>query len=181
MQITKNFTLEEMLYSSIAQEKYEDGDRKFKDFQTIVAESCQIIDNMKNFLEQIVQPVRDYLEVPINITSGYRNPILNKYVRSKKTSKHLFGLAIDCKISEKHEIKREIREELDPERFGKNNNYLLMKGFIKFNKFDKLIHECGHINCPEWVHVDSNQDMTTNRKLIYLYGHYTNWNYRRIN
>lgn len=57
--------------------------------------SQKIVDNIVNTLEQL-QKVRDKLGVPINITSGYRSPSVNRAAGSTASkSDHLVGCAID--------------------------------------------------------------------------------------
>jgi uncharacterized protein YcbK (DUF882 family) len=45
-----------------------------------------------------LQVLRDYVKVPITITSGYRSPSHNKKVKGKSASKHLIAQAADIKV-----------------------------------------------------------------------------------
>lgn len=45
----------------------------------------------------ILEPAREYIGCPIHITSGYRNPKLNKMVGGVYNSQHLKGEAVDIR------------------------------------------------------------------------------------
>jgi zinc D-Ala-D-Ala carboxypeptidase len=51
--------------------------------------------NLRVVLAPGMQRIRDVLGTPIQITSGYRSPEVNRLVRGSKTSQHLEGLAAD--------------------------------------------------------------------------------------
>ncbi len=62
------------------------------------------IDNMPSELIQgklvmlclkVLEPIRDLVEVPLIITSGYRSPELNKHIGGSETSQHCKGEAAD--------------------------------------------------------------------------------------
>lgn len=56
---------------------------------------------------QRMEIVRDLLESPIQVSSGYRSPVLNKAVGGAHDSAHLTGNAVDFKCAEfgtPHEI-----------------------------------------------------------------------------
>ena len=80
MKLSKNFSLKEMLVTS-----------------TGVANvpTDKEIDNMKTLAVKILQPVREYMNRPIIVTSGYRSYEVNKRVGGSKTSQHCKGEAAD--------------------------------------------------------------------------------------
>ena len=80
MKLSKNFSLKEMLVTS-----------------TGVANvpTDKDIDNMKLLTEKILQPLREYMNRPIIVTSGYRSYDVNKRVGGSKTSQHCKGEAAD--------------------------------------------------------------------------------------
>ncbi len=80
MNLSKNFSLKEMLATS-----------------TGVANvpTDQEIEKMKLLAEKILQPVRDYMGIPIRINSGFRSAGVNKSVGGSKTSQHTKGEAAD--------------------------------------------------------------------------------------
>jgi hypothetical protein len=54
-----------------------------------------ILPNLRRLVETILQPLRDELDRPIVIISGYRPPWLNKAVGGSRTSAHMDGRAAD--------------------------------------------------------------------------------------
>ncbi len=54
-----------------------------------------VLANLVNVLAPGMQRVRDLLETPVQITSGYRSPELNRAVGGSSTSQHTLGLAAD--------------------------------------------------------------------------------------
>jgi len=56
--------------------------------------TVEIIDNL-TFLAKELEYVRDILNAPMLISSGYRSYVLNDHLGSKRTSSHCKGLAVD--------------------------------------------------------------------------------------
>lgn len=48
----------------------------------------------------ILQPLRNYLGVPVTISSGYRSPQVNAAVGGVRSSQHMFGQAADIVVPE---------------------------------------------------------------------------------
>lgn len=84
MQLTENFSLEEMSRSSIAKNKGIDN-----------TPEAAIIDNLKRLCEELLQPIRNKFGKVIKITSGYRGKELNNLVGGSASSQHLKGEAAD--------------------------------------------------------------------------------------
>ena len=84
MQLTENFTLEEMIYSSTA---------KFKGIRNIPSSEESL--SLKRLCEEILQPIRSKFGSAITVTSGFRNKLLNKAVRGAENSQHTRGEAAD--------------------------------------------------------------------------------------
>jgi uncharacterized protein YcbK (DUF882 family) len=82
--ITKNFKLEEFLVSDSYPE---------------VAKNMKLNENEKenlvNLTINILQPIRDFLDEPIKILSGFRSSKLNSMIGGSKTSDHMEGSAAD--------------------------------------------------------------------------------------
>ena len=57
-------------------------------------------DVLKNIRElaKNLQALRDYLNAPITVTSGYRSPEHNKRIGGAKNSFHVKGMAADIKV-----------------------------------------------------------------------------------
>lgn len=58
--------------------------------------SDEVKDNIRELVENILQPLRDKWGGPIFINSGYRCLKLNKAVGGVPTSQHVMGMAADC-------------------------------------------------------------------------------------
>ena len=102
------------------------------------------LDNMLNLIFYCLQPLRDKLNQPIIITSGFRNSKINKLVKGKSNSQHLKGQAVDFIVR------------------GMTINQIIE--FIRNSKieFDQLINEY-----DRWVHISFNKD--NNRRQILKY------------
>ena len=83
--MTKNFKLEEFTYSRIA---VENGLENIPGIQATKA--------IKSLAINLLQPLRDKLDEPIAITSGYRNSTVNVLVGGVHNSQHIKGEAADC-------------------------------------------------------------------------------------
>ncbi len=87
MQLSENFLLSEFLQSGVAAR----NDIKMEP-------SDEIIANLKQLCEAILQPLRDKIDTPIRITSGFRPPALNAMIGGSKTSSHMRGMAADIVV-----------------------------------------------------------------------------------
>jgi zinc D-Ala-D-Ala carboxypeptidase len=83
MQLTKNFTLSELMESAKARELGIDN-----------SIPPLLMGNAKALAERL-QIIRDVLRAPVYISSGYRCEALNKAVGGAYTSQHLLSLAAD--------------------------------------------------------------------------------------
>lgn len=90
MEISKNFSLSEFEYSPTAKKKKIDN--------TIKADFVK--NNIKELVFQVLQPLRDKIDKPIHISSGYRCLKLNKAVGGVATSQHVQGQAADIKVED---------------------------------------------------------------------------------
>ncbi len=79
MKLTNNFTLEELIKSETAEKYHLDN-----------TPSEEGIQKLKMLAETILQPIRDELQTPIRISSGYRSTEVNAKVGGVKTSQHCF-------------------------------------------------------------------------------------------
>lgn len=87
MNLTKNFTLQEMVISSTATRLGYDN-----------KPSSEVIRNLRLLCANVLQPLRDVVNRPVVITSGYRSADVNKAIRGAKTSQHLSGQAADLYV-----------------------------------------------------------------------------------
>jgi zinc D-Ala-D-Ala carboxypeptidase len=151
MQLSKNFSLQEMIKSETAL-------RHDMDNTPGAAE----IANLVVLCEKVLQPVRDHYQKGVKVNSGYRHPDVNAKVGGSKTSDHCFGMAADIEIPgvPNHELAQWISENLN---------------------YTQLILEFYTLGVPDsgWVHVSydpsnlKKQELTAvkqNGKTAYLPG-----------
>ena len=88
MQLSENFSLNELTKSQTATRKGIDntpsGDEK---------------ENLKSLSIHILQKIRNHYERPVRVTSGYRSPELCEAIGSSAKSQHAKGEAADFEIS----------------------------------------------------------------------------------
>ncbi len=151
MNLTKNFTLEEMIKSETALRH--DMDNTPGEVE---------IAALKLLCEKVLQPVRDHFGRGVKVNSGFRHPEVNAKVGGSKTSDHCRGQAADIEIPgiPNAELAEWIKDNLD---------------------FRQLILEFYTPGIPDsgWVHVsyvaedNKKQVMTAtkqNGKTVYLPG-----------
>lgn len=86
MNLSPNFTLEELTHSEVAQRQGLDNTPDEKIKANLVR------------LARFLEGVRTALGRPIMINSAYRSPKVNEAVGSKPTSQHCIGCAADIKV-----------------------------------------------------------------------------------
>lgn len=89
MNLTKNFTLEEMLQSDTASRQ---------GFKEQFNPNDEIIESLRLLCVNVLQPLRDKTDKAIIISSGYRCKRLNNAIGGASNSQHLIGEAADIKI-----------------------------------------------------------------------------------
>lgn len=130
MQLTKNFTLREMLASQTASRR--DYGEQWQLTELVVA-------NLKELCEKALQPIRNQFGI-ILVTSGYRCLRLNRAIGSSDRSDHVRGWAADI--------------------VSPNYSELTMAKWIQKNiDYDQLILEFGTLKLPSWLHVSVNPRM----------------------
>lgn len=83
MNLSPHFSLEELTISQEAARRGLDNEP-----------DGEVLHNLMG-LAQVLERVRESLQRPINISSGYRSPEVNAAVGGSKTSAHCKGLAVD--------------------------------------------------------------------------------------
>lgn len=83
----KYFTIKELCKSTTAEQLGIDN-----------SPNSEIVNNLKQLVEYILDPLRERYGKPIHVNSGYRCPALNKAVNGSKTSQHMSGLAADITV-----------------------------------------------------------------------------------
>lgn len=121
MKITENFSLNELIESPTARRK---------GFNEQFAPPYFVIENLTALCFNVLQPLRNYLEVPIIINSGYRCGRLNSSITGAVKSQHMIGEAVDIRVPNMQTID-------------------ICKAVIKEGiEFDQMIEEYG-----VWVHI----------------------------
>lgn len=126
MKLSKNFTLEEMCYSSTA------NARGLQNYP-----SQKAIDNLQKLCVEVLQPIRDKYGKAIFVNSGYRNPELNRVVGGSQSSQHITGCAADIDSSDNAKLWDMIIK-------------MINVGEITVGQ---LIWEKGDSMAPDWIHI----------------------------
>jgi hypothetical protein len=82
--LSKWFDLEEFTASQVATR-----------MGLVIVPTRSIIDNLAALASRVLDPLREQLQRPIIITSGYRPPEVNEAIRGSARSQHLRGEAAD--------------------------------------------------------------------------------------
>ena len=88
MRLTRNFTLEQLIHSETAARERIDN-----------TPAPEVVKNLR-LLAKGLEQVQALLEHPLEISSGYRCPMLNQRVGGAKTSQHTLGMAADFTCEE---------------------------------------------------------------------------------
>ena len=139
MKLSKHFTVEEFTRSSTASQR--GIDNKIPE---------QLIPALRNLCETVLEPLREQVNEPVTISSGYRCPALNKVVGGKNTSQHMKGEACDIYHHDKEKLRKWFA--------------ILMDG-----DFDQLIFERNRRSGSCWIHVSCKLDTSLNRHQV-IYG-----------
>ena len=136
--LSANFSLSEMVRSSTAERCGIDNWPKEQ----------YIIDNLQLVCENILQPVRVSFGKSIRPNSGYRCLKLNRRLKSKDTSQHVQGQAVDFEIPgvSNYDLAKWVKDNLD---------------------YDQLIAEFVYPGRPTsgWVHVSFKESGNRNKVL----------------
>jgi len=101
MNLTENFTLEELIYSEWADAH---------NVENIPTDD--VVYNLTALAQDILQPARDLFDGPISINSGFRCKEVNDGVGSKDTSQHMIGQAADLDCSDNKKLFNLIKDNL---------------------------------------------------------------------
>jgi zinc D-Ala-D-Ala carboxypeptidase len=87
MRLSDNFTLAELVKSQTAERCGIDN-----------TPDKEHIENLQKLCDNVLQPVRDYFQKPVTISSGYRSPELSQKIGSSSRSQHCKGEAADFEV-----------------------------------------------------------------------------------
>lgn len=129
IQLSEHFKLSEFTNSPTASARHIDNTLSESNPQ-----QAEIIANLRSLCENVLEPLRQWYGKPIDISSGYRCPTLNRAAGGVATSQHMKGEAADLHLPS-IAIGRQWIEHL-----------------LEYGLFDQLIWEhdkSGHY----WIHV----------------------------
>jgi len=127
------------------------------------ARDRKVIENLQNLCIQVLEPLREFMDAPVVISSGYRCPELNNKVGGVWNSQHLTGEAVDLTISDKP-ISDANDERLAISDKPMNANRSLREAFLFIQNncwFDQLILETK--GNKRWIHVSCLRNCKGNR------------------
>ena len=138
MQLSKNFSLAEMVASGTAKRMNIDN-----------TPNEEVLGNLTKLAEEVLQPIRDAWGAPVIVSSAYRCPKLNKAVGGVTNSDHKFGCAADI-----HTLSDKVVD-----------NKKLFDLIVKMAGDDKIscrqiIDEYGY----NWIHVSINNKYNSKKK-----------------
>jgi len=122
MKLSKNFALSEITHSNTAKRLGIDNEPTETHLQ-----------NMQHLVDNLLQPLRDSIG-PIRISSGYRNPSLNRAIGGSSSSQHCKGQALDIQFWQGGKMMNELIYE-----------WILDSGL----EFDQMINEFDFA----WIHI----------------------------
>ena len=122
MKLSKNFVLSELTKSNTA-----------KRLGIKNEPTKEHMDNLQVLVRDLIQPIRDGIG-PIRVSSGYRNPELNRAIGGSRKSQHCKGEALDLQFWE----------------MGQMNNKAIYDWVLKSGiEFDQMINEFDFA----WIHI----------------------------
>ena len=109
--------------------------------------------NLKVLVDNLLDPLREMINEPISVNSGFRTLAVNKAIggAQKPISQHTKGEAADIECFDNAKLFQVIREHF---------------------QFDQLIWEKGNDRQPDWVHVSYKANGNRNQILKYKNGKY---------
>ena len=122
MKLSKNFALSEITHSNTAKRLGIDNEPTETHLQ-----------NMQHLVDNLIQPLRDAVG-PIRVSSGYRNPELNRAIGGSRSSQHCKGEALDLQFWQNGKMMNELIYE-----------WILDSGI----EFDQMINEFDFA----WIHI----------------------------
>lgn len=145
--LTQHFTLEELTHSEVAL-------RRGLNNTPGPAQRA----NLERLAEDLLEPVRWLLRVPVKINSGYRSDIVNAAVGGARNSAHMDGRAADMVP-----VGMDLREAFD-----------IIRGSAL--PFDQIILECG-----AWIHLAIAKDgQGPRRQALLASGGPGAWRYEEV-
>lgn len=165
MKLTPHFSLEEFEYSSTAIRKGIDNH---------VPE--HLVSSLKTLCTEVLEPLRQHVQEPVIISSGYRCPQLNAAVGGSKTSQHMKGEACDIYLENQQKLREWFTylmdgqfDQLIMERSckpsGVTSSLDESRGAAEPGRSQRSTPTSSHY----WIHVSCKPDPSKNRhQVLYL-------------
>jgi len=134
MKLSKNFALSEITHSNTAKRLGIDNEPTETHLQ-----------NMQHLVDNLIQPLRDAVG-PIRVSSGYRNPELNRAIGGSRSSQHCKGEALDLQFWQNGKMMNELIYE-----------WILDSGL----EFDQMINDFDFA----WIHISLKKKGNRNQVL----------------
>ena len=101
-------------------------------------ELIKVFRNLTLLCNFILEPVRKFVDKPLQVTSGYRSKVHNKQVGGVPTSSHLHGVAADI-VCDDSSVLLDVYD------------HIVNSPYIALNVFECLLYWRG--SKPAWLHV----------------------------
>lgn len=111
----------------------------------------EIKSNIEEFVDNILDPMREEWGSGIRITSGYRSPSLNRVLKGSPTSVHPLGYAVD----------------IIPSNGNMREFQAFVEEFLRDMEFDQLIFEKPRNGIASWLHIGYKNSNGRQRKQIF--------------
>lgn len=108
--------------------------------------TAEAVERLKNLCQQVLEPLRQWAGRPVQISSGYRSPAVNRAVGGVPSSQHLRGEAADILLPSL---------EVGWQWFCYLRDHL---------PYDQLIWETYHTR--HWIHVSCKAEIKENRHQV---------------
>jgi zinc D-Ala-D-Ala carboxypeptidase len=120
MNLSRHVTIDEFIYSPTAIKKGINN----------IMNATQV-HNAIQLCENVFEPIRKHLNIPIKISSGFRCDQLNKLIGGASGSQHSKGEAFDLELTDR----------------------ILFDWILKNIEFDQAIYEFGNDKNANWFHI----------------------------
>ena len=107
---------------------------------------AEAVERLKNLCQLVLEPLRQWAGRPVQISSGYRSPAVNRAVGGVPSSQHLRGEAADLLLP------------------SEQTGWLWFDYIRRHLPFDQLIWETYHTR--HWIHVSCKADLSQNRRQV---------------
>lgn len=152
IRLSDNFTLHELLRSAKAEELGLLNEQFNPPHGVLV--------NLTRLATEVLDPIRNdtWDAQPLFVTSGYREPQVNKKVGGSTSSRHQLGLAADIvALDQQNTVER---------RIANMQLFDACYELIDFLPIQSLIWEFGDHHGPQWIHLSAKFSGTLARRVI---------------